>query len=559
MSSQPQFAFCSALVDALVANGVRHAAVSPGSRNTPLLVALGAHRGIDLTVHHDERTGAFFALGLAKATGRPTVLCCTSGTAATEYMPAITEARMAHVPLVVLTADRPPELQDRGAPQTINQTNLYGPSAKWFYDTGVPETDATADAAHLARQAVSTSIEAPAGPVHINVPLREPLVPSEPIVPVPAATAAALPTVTRPIADEPALRSTAEIIREKRVAFIAGQTPTRNAGSAILELAEASDGIVFADPQSDARFNGADHPRLVSLGDLLIASGVDLPAPEAIVHFGAIHTSKPLNEWIAALGVPLIHVHNGQWHDPLGVATSVVFAEPATTATQLAKLAQPPARSFAEQWRVADDRASSSLTAIPPGSEPDVARTVVDAMTSSSVLVAGSSMPIRLVDSYAVRRNSPLQVISNRGANGIDGTIATTLGVAAAGPAVTAFIGDLTALADVGSLAALATSEASVTLVVLNNDGGGIFDFLPQSDETRVSSDVYRSLIKVPHGLSLAAIASGFGLDATRAATVADLRELLTGQAKGPRLIEIDVASGTGPQARLAVLDAIRS
>ena len=237
--SQPQFTFCRTLVDALVANGVRHASVSPGSRNTPLLLALAAHSGIELTVHHDERTGAFFALGMAKATGRPTVLCCTSGTAATEYMPAITEARMSHTPLVVLTADRPPELQDRGAPQTINQTNLYGSSAKWFFDTGVPEADAVADATHIARQAVATSIEAPAGPVHINVPLREPLVPEAPME-VAAATPSVLPTVTKLIADADVVNSIAEAIRARNVAYVAGNSASPDTGAAILDLAAAA-------------------------------------------------------------------------------------------------------------------------------------------------------------------------------------------------------------------------------------------------------------------------------------------------------------------------------
>ncbi|NND01610.1 MAG: hypothetical protein HKN91_02385 [Acidimicrobiia bacterium] len=327
-----------------------------------------------------------------------------------------------------------------------------------------------------------------------------------------------------------------------------------------MNLAERSGGIVFADPQSDARFSGFHHPNLISLADLLLSAAVDIPPPSAIVHFGAIHTSKPVNQHVARWGVPVVHVHDGQWQDPLGVATSVVVADPATTANQLAKLAAPPsADRFAEQWRLADDAAISTLDTIPGDTEPQIANVIINALPAASTLVVGSSMPIRLVDSYGSRRESPLRVIANRGANGIDGTIATAVGVAAAGKSVTAFIGDLTALADVGSLAAVAATQLPVTIVVLNNDGGGIFDFLPQADSERVSDRVYRDLIRVPHGHSLVPIASAFGIEATAISTASELQTELREIAERPRLLEIAVAPGTGPAARRVVIDSIRA
>lgn len=558
MTIQPQQAFCHELVDALFANGVRHAAVSPGSRNTPLLLAFGSHRGFEISVHHDERSGAFFALGMSKATGQPTVLCCTSGTAATEYLPAVTEARMSHTPLLVVTADRPPELQDRGAPQTINQTNLYGAAAKWFYDTGVPDVDAVADAPHLARQAVATSLEAPAGPVHINVPLRDPLVPAE-VATTPTTQVAepTLPTVARLIADDDVVARTASLIDGKRIVYVAGKSQSPDSGAAILDLAAQTSGIVFADPQSMARFGGSSRPSLISLGDLLIDSGAELPAPEAVVHFGAIHTSKPLNQWIARLKVPVVHIHDGQWQDPLGIATEVIVADPATTATRLAKVTSSGDSLYLESWRQADDAAIAALNAIPEGTEPDVARTIVESLPADTTLVAGSSMPIRLVDSYGARRDKALRVIANRGANGIDGTIATALGVAASGANVTAFVGDLTALVDAGALAEVASSQAPLTIVVLNNDGGGIFDFLPQADAGRVSPDLYRRLIRAPHGFSLVPVAAAYGIEAFTAEDVTALGAALADGSAKSRLIEVAVPPGAGPAARRAVLEAI--
>jgi len=561
VTTEPSIAFCAALVDALASQGVSHAAVSPGSRNTPLLLALAAHPAVAVSVHHDERSGAFFALGLAKATGRPAVVACTSGTAATEYLPAMTEARMSHVPLIALTADRPPELQDRGAPQTINQTNLYGVAAKWFHDCGAPNEESIANAAHLGRQAVATALESPAGPVHLNIPLREPLVPANrERRPPPGAAGRPATVVRRAAADETEIRAIADLVSGRPTLIIAGPSASPGLGAAVSEVARALQGVVMADPQSAARFSSPDDRALISAADLLVASGFrGTTPPGAIIHVGAIHSSKVINDWLQDLGVDLVHIDSGQWHDPLRIATSVVAADPALTLGLLAKVVTPAPPAFAASWRAADDAATEALSGSLTGiDEPSIARAVVESVPSGGVLVAGSSMPIRLVDSYGVRRSRPLTLIANRGANGIDGAIATALGVASAqaGPTY-ALLGDLTALVDVGSLATASRLGVPVTIVVINNDGGGIFEFLPQADPARIDPDVFREFIRAPHGRRLAAIAGAFDVEATTVTDRATLVSLVEEVPTRPRLIEVHTDGAAGPGHRLAAIELV--
>lgn len=564
MTIQPAFDFCSGLIDSLVSHGVIHACVSPGSRNTPLLLALANHGGIDVSVHHDERSGAFFALGLAKATGRPTLLSCTSGTAATEYLPAMTEGRMAHTPLIALTADRPPELQDRGSPQTINQTNLYGAAAKWFHDTGVPNVESVADAPSLGRQAVATALESPAGPVHLNIPLRDPLVPTHPPEPrdplAQHSTAPDSPAVRRRVADEGQVRRVADLVNGRRTVIIAGQSGSDGLGAAIGALAQSLRAIVIADPQAEIRFAGNDDPALISTADLLLAAGFTGGAdPEAVIHVGAIHTSKPVNQWLAELGADLVHITDGQWHDPLGIATQIVVADPTPTLLEVAKIAEPGPEAFASAWRHADDAAIAALgRALEVNSEPAVAHTLLNSVPSGAVVVAGSSMPIRLIDSYGIRRSRPARLISNRGANGIDGTIATALGVATAGLGPTyALLGDLAALADIGSLVTARGRNVPITMVVVNNDGGGIFQFLAQADPARVDPEIFTRLITAPHGQRLAPIADALGVDAIEIGDTAALRAALAEVPDRPRLLEVTLPNAAGPLDRTRAIESV--
>ncbi len=561
MTAEPTFTFCAALVDALAAQGVNHACVSPGSRNTPLLITLAAHPAIEVSVHHDERSAAFFALGLAKATGGVPLLSCTSGTAATEYLPAITEARMAHVGMIVLSADRPPELQDRGSPQTINQTNLYGVAAKWFHDIGVPDAESVGNAAGLARKAVATALETPAGPIHLNLPLREPLVPMAKLDTAFATTTATpAATATRIAATEEEIARIAEVVSGRPTVIIAGQSNSPGLGSAVSEAAAALRGIIIADPQSEIRFGGTDDPALISTADLLVAAGFrGGEAPAAVLHVGALPTSKPVNQWLESLGADLTHIDDGRWHDPLRIATSVVVADPTQTLSQLAKIVDAGPEGFAAAWRRADDAATAVLRDAPADiSEPAIAATLIDAVPAGAVIVAGSSMPIRLLDSYGTRRDRSARLIANRGANGIDGTVATALGVATAGIGPTyALLGDVTALVDIGSLATASRLATPLTIVTINNDGGGIFEFLPHSDPERIDSTTYEELIATPHGQSLAGVATALGVESCEVADLETLGSLLSVAPSKPRLIELRTDRAAGPRRRSEIVERI--
>ena len=343
-------------------------------------------------------------------------------------------------------------------------------------------------------------------------------------------------------------------------AIIAGQSNSPGLDSALSAVAAALGAIIIADPQSEIRFGGSAHPELVSAADLLVAGGFTGPIdPAAVLHVGAIATSKPVNQWLQSLGTDLIHITDGRWRDPLSVATSIVAADPALTLTQLAKVVEPGPADFVEAWRSADDAAAVVLEdALGDLSEPAIAATLLEAVPAGAVIIAGSSMPIRLIDSYAIRRNRPARLIANRGANGIDGTIATALGVATSGVGPTyALVGDLTALVDIGSLATASRLRTPLTIVTINNDGGGIFEYLPHSDPDRIDSNTFRDLIATPHGQSLAVIAAALGVESCEVADLETLRSLLVEVPTHPRLIELRTDRTDGPVQRAAIVELI--
>ena len=562
MDRPPSIEFCDSLIAGFAELGVAHACVSPGSRNTPLLLALARQDLIAVSVHHDERSGGFYGLGAAKASGRPVLLVCTSGTAATEYLPAMTEARMAHAPLIALTADRPPELQDRGAPQTINQTNLYGAAAKWFHDTGVPGGDSHDRGREVARRAVGAALDSPTGPVHINIPLREPLVPN-------ALAGSSLDiragTVRDAVYPEPAESDVAEVaaaVENSAIAIVAGPASRADIAGAIERAAAALDAIVLADPQSPTRFSGSSSDSLISHGDLITSSSLveQLPQPDLIIHVGAIHSSKSINQWMAESGARVIQVHDGQWTDPLGIAARVISAEPGAFLTLLGKVAPESDMTVVPSWRRADEVVAAAVDQTISGSsgEAALARSFIESLPPGATALVGSSMPIRLVDAYGSRRTHPARIIANRGANGIDGAIATTLGIAAHTKRRTyALLGDLTALADIGSLPTAARLEVPATFVVINNDGGGIFEFLPQADPNRVASEAFERMIVTPHGTALAPLAEACGVPAATVSSPDELAHLLAQPASGPRLFEVHTERQAGPVERSRIIEML--
>jgi 2-succinyl-5-enolpyruvyl-6-hydroxy-3-cyclohexene-1-carboxylate synthase len=509
-----QATFAATLVDEWVRDGLTDAVVCPGSRSTPLALALADHPGVRLHVQHDERSGGFLALGLGLATGRPAAVLTTSGTAAAELHPAVVEADLAGVPLLACTADRPPELRDVGAPQAIDQVHLYGRSVRWFGDPGVPDAAGADRWRPLAARAYAAAVGPPAGPVQLNLPFREPLVGTPgPLPPAretgawarrPGAAAIAAPHVEVPAG---------------RVLVVAGAAPGLD-GELVHAAAAARGWPVVAEPRS-AAWLPADTSVMHLDAILRSPRAAEALRPDVIVRLGAPGSSRVVNEWLAASGAPEIVLGAPAWSDPAGTAALVSNDDPAgflEAACQAS--AEPAARGWLDAWQAASTAAAKALAdeldgAAPP-SEPGVARAVVAGLPDGARLVVSSSMPIRDVERYAAPR-AGLTTIANRGANGIDGVVSTALGVALGSAAPTALlVGDIAFLHDSNGLLGAAGRNADLVCVVVDNDGGGIFSFLPQA--TALAEERFETLFGTPHGLDLAALASAYGVDARRLA-----------------------------------------
>ncbi len=518
-----------AFVDELARCGVREACTSPGSRSSPIVLALVRDGRLRCHSHIDERCAGFFAVGAAKASGLPVAIACTSGTAAANLAPAVIEAWEARVPLVVLTADRPPELREVGAGQTIDQIGLYGRAAKWFFEVGTH--DATPERMRwmrmLACRAVWTSLEGRPGPVHLNVALREPLVPPAELGPDPLpGRGGGRPWLLRsgPGTDAAAAgRALAVVARDAhRPVVVAGRHEPGL--EAIAAACERLGWPLLADPLSGARRGGA----AVAHYDLLLRSDAFAATrrPDLVVRCGDLPTSKPLRAWLDGLGddvTQLAFDPQSSWHDPAGSLSAVLAADAAATLVATAGHAPCADPAWMSAWRDADARAAAAIDEVLADalSEPRVARELGARLPSNATLYVASSMPVRDVEGYtAVRADAP-RVLCNRGANGIDGTVSSAFGAAAvsSGPVVL-LIGDVALAHDIGGLLAARRGGLSLTIVLIDNDGGGIFEFLPVAGER----DAFEEHIATPHGLHFAHAAALYGCAHERVESVAALR-----------------------------------
>ena len=521
--------FCATLVDEWVDAGLEHAVIAPGSRSTPLALALAEAGDMQLHVFHDERAAAFAALGIGLATRRPAVLLCTSGTAATHFHAAVVEAHQSHVPLLVCTADRPPELRDVGAPQTIDQTRLYGPVVRWFHDPGVPSDAASGSWRSLAQRAFGAATGVDPGPVHLNLPFRDPLVGEPGLLPAVrnehAQTAFSWPTA--PVVADADLRLLARTIDRQRGVIVAG----RGAGppADVAALSDATGWPVLADPRSGCR----GLPSAVAAFDDLLrhADFARAHAPEVVVALGEPPASKVLAQWIAGSTAEVVQVsaHPGVV-DPAHVVGHRVVSDPGQVCRALAgAMFGASGTPWAARWRHAETTAQAALTATLAAyrepTEPAVARALMESLLPGSQLVVSSSMPVRDVEWYGVAR-ADITVLANRGANGIDGVIATAIGVALATRLPTALlIGDIAFLHDSSALVGLAARGIELTIVVIDNDGGGIFSFLPQA--AALTHERYEQLFGTPHGADVLALAAAHGLAAEEVTTIDDLHRHL--------------------------------
>jgi 2-succinyl-5-enolpyruvyl-6-hydroxy-3-cyclohexene-1-carboxylate synthase len=506
-----------AFVDELARCGLREACTSPGSRSSPLVLALAREQRLRCFSHIDERCAGFFALGAAKRSGRPVAVTCTSGTAAANLAPAVIEAFQARVPLIVLTADRPPELREIGAGQTIDQIELFGSAAKWFFEVGTHE--ATAERGRwmraLACRAVWTALAGRPGPVHLNFALREPLVAPGDLGDDPQpGRDGGRPWVLRSAPGEDAAaagRALAVLARDAhRPLVVAGREEP--ALEAVAVACERLGWPLLADPLSGARRGSAAIAHYDAL--LRVEAFTAARRPDLVLRCGDLPTSKALRAWIDGLRGDVTQLGfdpHGVWQDPGASLEVVLAASAAQTLSTTAAHAPVADPDWLHAWRSADAVAATAIDGVLGAgalSEPLVARALTAELPADATLFVASSMPVRDVESFTAVRDDAPRVLCNRGANGIDGTVSSAFGAAAVTAApVVLLIGDVALAHDIGGLLAARRLDLSITIVLLDNDGGGIFEFLPVAG----ARDIFEQHVATPHGLDFAHAAALYG------------------------------------------------
>jgi 2-succinyl-5-enolpyruvyl-6-hydroxy-3-cyclohexene-1-carboxylate synthase len=551
-------ALASAFVEELARCGLRQAVVSPGSRSTPLAVALWRQPEIEVTVIVDERSAAFFALGAAQASRAPVGMLCTSGTAAANFHPAICEADHSAIPLIALTADRPPELRGIGAGQTIDQLKLFGSSVRWFCEVGTHEADdegllhyrSTACRAFAAARG-----EPRPGPVHLNLAWREPLAP----LPVDGAVTATDPlalegrdgrplTAVTPLDLEPSEFLLDEVAKHISAAgsgvIVAGRQADPELREPLAHLARVTGFPILAEPTSQLRCGPHDRSHVVTAYDLLLRDERfrGTAAPDLVLRFGEMPTSKPLREWLAGCGADQIVVDpSGGWNEPSRRVAAILRADPTELAAGWAARLEGETREAPAVWLEAEHAAREAIVAelagIEAPTEPGLQLALAAAHSSGDLVYTASSMPIRDQEAFLPPGEADVLFLCNRGANGIDGLVSSGIGAARmSGRPTTVITGDLGFLHDLGGLAALRDVETPVRIVVVDNDGGGIFHFLPQ--QKALGDGEFEALMGTPRGVSVPKAAAMFDLYHRRLDSLADLSDAL---AAGTGLIEVPV------------------
>ena len=548
MSSNPNTAACEAFVAALAASGLRHACITPGSRSTPLTVAFAKHGAIRVWLHLDERSSAFFALGLARATGTPVALVCTSGTAASNYHPAVVEANHSRIPLIVCTADRPPRLRDLGADQTMDQVRMFGPNVRWAQDLALP-TAGGPGARYFegcATRAMAAAMAPLPGPVHLNMPFEEPLLgtPGGGAETAPKhAEPAALPGGAPP--DPAMLASAANALHGKaRPLIVAGPESGGLPADAIAALAERLDAPILADPLSGLRMGTHDRSRVLDSYDAMVRdSRAARLAPDAVIRFGGVPTSKALNQFLAGLAgtTQILCDRWTSWRDPEQVSTHVVHGEPAMIARGLADLVDVPGDgTWSSEWRdrnrMAREAMQSAAASFGEPFEGRVFTELQDALPDGTTIFVGNSMPVRDADSFLVASGQRLAVVGNRGVNGIDGVNSAALGAAAAGTGpVVLVIGDISFYHDLNGLWAAKRHGLDLTVVLVNNNGGGIFHYLPQA----AHEDVFEEWFGTPPDLDFAPVVEMYGGRFERIEDWGQFRAAVSTPRSGLRVFEV--------------------
>jgi 2-succinyl-5-enolpyruvyl-6-hydroxy-3-cyclohexene-1-carboxylate synthase len=499
--------FAATFVDELAVQGVEYACVSPGSRSAALAMALQRHPKTNVFMQIDERSGSFFGVGLAKATGRPVVLLSTSGTAAAEFHPAVVEAFHSRTPLIVITADRPPELRDVGANQAIDQQRLFGTAVRWFFDPG-PPIEAPNAARLWRRLAARAYAEAQNGPVHLNLPFREPLVPPPGQVPTPIGESPQSMTAGRLMPTSDQIASVASALRNaKRPLVVAGEMRD---GARLAAGLNRLGVPLLAEPSSQLRRQ--ESGAAIESYEALLRAGWSLQhGPDLVIRLGGTPTSKVMNAWLAAAAAPTFLIDpDRMWRDEDQVASNVLVCDPQPLVESL-----PPADvgAWRDEWVSAGRKATAAIAATlvsTPVYEGHIVRALAAKAPDTAQVFVGSSMPIRAADSFWPYARAGQTFYGNRGASGIDGLVSTGLGIAAARPSnpTVLLLGDLSVYHDMNGLWSLRRHGIKATIVVCDNNGGGVFNFLPQAQHT----DVFEEIFATPLGLDFAQVARLYGL-----------------------------------------------
>lgn len=520
-------------IDQLVRLGVRYACISPGSRSTPLALACAGNQNLKSFVHIDERSGGFFALGIARNLKEPVLLVCTSGTAAAEFYPAIIESYQQNVPLIVCTADRPPELLNCGANQTINQDNLYKNHIRWFFNAGVPEP--TAERLHhirtIARRAVREANALESGPVHVNLPFRKPFEPDLFTDTIDAQLLRAvrnddLGEISRgkvAVAPNPAsIREIVSIVRKsERGLIIVGPGDDCPAFSEqITEMASLLSYPILADGASQVRYGHHNKQMIYTHYDayLKVASFIQRHTPEVILQFGGTVSSKGLELFLNEQNVFKIHVNRGgKWIDPSNYLRSVVQSDPETFCSMMnEELRKNIPVNSRRNWLLDFENAEASAASIRKEMidctetlfEGKILKTVFNEIPEGSDVMISNSMPIRDLDYFLPVTEKNIRIHTNRGASGIDGINSTALGIAASSKSPVYLItGDLAFYHDLNGLIAAKKYDISLTIVLINNNGGGIFELLPISEYR----NVFQQYFLTPHNLRFAPFVEAYG------------------------------------------------
>jgi 2-succinyl-5-enolpyruvyl-6-hydroxy-3-cyclohexene-1-carboxylate synthase len=556
--------YTAAFVDELARTGITEVVISPGSRSTPMALLMAEHPNIQVHMIIDERSAGFFALGMAKSKRLPVALLCTSGTAAANYLPAIVEAYYSRVPLLILTADRPHELRDVGAPQAIDQIHLYGKYAKWFVDMALPEDseEMIRYVRTIAERASAIAQTPPVGPVHLNFPFREPLVPNlsdktvwnkgekikRKFVSV---------TTVKPSLTEKDFKLLSQTLKQyKNGLIICGALDQPGFPEAVTKLAEKLQFPILADPLSQLRAGNHDKRFIIDGYDTFLRNeeAQQQLIPEVVIRFGAMPVSKVLFTFLK--NHPQIYQivvdGEGGWRDPTLLADEMIYCHEMEFCQGLLKTIGeiPENADWIQRWNDVNQYTKKHLEKINTEEnlfEGKVFTELLNILPDKCLLFVGNSMPIRDLDTFFTVNEKNIRIMANRGANGIDGIVSTALGASVVDAPLILVIGDLSFYHDLNGLLAAKLHDLKATIIVMNNDGGGIFSFLPQAKE----KTHFETLFGTPLGLDYEYAVRMYQGQFARVHSWGDFREKVSQSLKSNGLSVIEVPTNRQENAEM--------